>query len=110
VALYETSDLKTAAQHVAAVAAKMPDWADARHSPGSVYARIDRVDEALSERRTAIKLEPRHFRANMLLGRLLTLRGETALAVSYRRTAVDVQLTSEEAKRFLADALSKKER
>jgi hypothetical protein len=46
----------------------------------------------------------------MLLGRLLTLRGETALAVSYRRTAVDVQLTSEEAKRFLADALSKKER
>ena len=110
VVLYETGELTTAAQHFAAVAAKMPDWADARYSLGSVYARIDRVNEALSELRVAVKLEPRHFRANLLLGRLLTLRGETALAVPYLRTAVEVQPTSEEAKRFLADALSKKER
>ncbi len=109
IALYESGDLKTAAQHFATVAGKMPDWADARYSLGSVYARIDRVADALTELRAAVKLEPRHFRANLLLGRLLTLRGELRLAVPYLKTAVDIQPASAEAKRFLGEALSKKE-
>jgi choline-sulfatase len=106
-ALYETGDLKAAAGHFATVTAKMPGWADARYSLGSVYARIDRVDNAVAELRAALGLEPRHFRANLLLGRILTLRGEKAAAVPYLKTAVNVQPGSAEAKQFLADALKK---
>ena len=46
VALYETGDSKTAAGHFEIVASRMPKWADARYSLGSVYARIDRVGDA----------------------------------------------------------------
>ena len=69
----------------------MPAWADARYSLGSVYARIDRVPDAMRELRAALDLEPRHFRANLLLGRILTLRGETggrgAVSENRRRRA-----------------------
>ncbi len=103
-ALYETGDLKAAAGHFAIVASRMPQWADARYSLGSVYARIDRVAEAIAELRASLALEPRHFRANLLLGRILTLQGD-ASAVTYLRTAVDVQPDSAEARQFLADSL-----
>ena len=83
----------------------MPAWADARYSLGSVYARIDRIPDAIAELRAALDLEPRHFRANLLLGRILTLRGAAPLAVPYLRTAVNVQPDSSEAKQFLAEAL-----
>ena len=104
-ALYETGDVTAAAGHFAVVASTMPAWADARYSLGSVYARIDRIPDAIAELRAALDLEPRHFRANLLLGRILTLRGEALLAVPYLRTAVDVQPDSSEANHFLAEAL-----
>ena len=104
VALYETGDLKTSAAHFEIVASRMPQWADARYSLGSVYARIDRVPDAVRELRAAIDLEPRHFRANLLLGRIATLRGDAQAALSLLRTAVDVDPSSSEAHTFLADA------
>jgi len=74
VGLYETGDLGRAAQEFELVAARMPRWADARYSLGSVYARIDRVLDAVRELRAAIDLEPRHFRGNLLLGRISRYR------------------------------------
>jgi arylsulfatase A-like enzyme/Flp pilus assembly protein TadD len=106
-ALYDSGDAKAAAAQFAIVAAKMPDWADARYSLGSVDARIDRVDDAIAELRAAIALEPRHFRANLLLGRILTLRGDKASALPYLQTAVSVDPSSAEAKQFLADAVKR---
>src|SRR5206468_6163373 len=107
VALYETGDLQTAARHFEIVAARMPKWADARYSLGSVYARIDRVAEATRELRAALDLEPRHFRANLLLGRILSLQGQAPAALPYLQTATAVQTASAEAHQFLADALEK---
>ena len=104
IALYETGDLKTAAAHFEIVALKMPKWADARYSLASVYARIDRVGDAVEELKAALTLEPRHFRANLLLGRILTLQGHAAAAIPHLRIAVEVQPTSAEAYTFLADA------
>ena len=86
----------------------MPEWADARYSLGSVYARIDRVADALVELRAALALEPRHFRANLLIGRILTLQNKAADAIPFLRTAVEVDPTSTEAKAFLEDAIKKK--
>src|SRR5256712_7400394 len=107
VALYETGDLKTAAGHFEIVASRMPKWADARYSLGSVYARIDRIADATKELRAALDLEPRHFRANLLLGRILTLQGTPAAAIDLVRTATAGQPSSAEAHQFLADAYEK---
>ena len=107
IALYETGDLQAAARELAIVAVAMPEWADARYSLGSVYARIDRVPEAIAELRAALALDARHFRANLLLGRILTLRGDAASAVAYLKTAVELQPSSSEAKQFLAEALKR---
>ena len=81
-ALYSNGDQKGAAAELGVVATALPQWADARYSLGSVYARIDRVPDAMTELRAALALEPRHFRANLLLGRLLTLTGKAAEAAS----------------------------
>jgi tetratricopeptide (TPR) repeat protein len=106
-ALYETGDLKGAADHFAIVAARLPKWADARYSLASVYARIDRVSDAVAELRAAVDLEPRHFRANLLLGRILTLQGKGDAAIDCLQIAVAVQSASAEAHQFLADAYEK---
>ena len=107
VALYETGDLRRAAQEFELVASQMPRWADARYSLGSVYARIDRVPDAVRELRAALDLEARHFRGNLLLGRILTLQGQAAAALPYLRTATEVDPASSEAHAFLADAYDK---
>ena len=106
-ALYETGDLKGAADHFGLVAARMPKFADARYSFGSVLARIDRVADALVELRAAIDIEPRHFRANLLLGRILTLQGQVDAALGPLQTAVAVRPAAAEAHQFLADAYEK---
>jgi len=107
IALYETGDLKTAAGHFEIVTTRMPNWADARYSFASVCARIDRVPDAVRELRAAIALEPKHFRANLLLGRILTLQGDAEHALPYLQTAVAVQPSNAEAKQFLIDATTK---
>jgi arylsulfatase A-like enzyme/Flp pilus assembly protein TadD len=106
-AYYESGDLKNAAAHFGVVASRLPKWADARYSLASVYARIDRVDEAVAELRAALALELRHFRANLLLGRILTLQGQAAAALPHLQTAAGVQPTDAEVHRFLADAYEK---
>jgi arylsulfatase A-like enzyme/Tfp pilus assembly protein PilF len=104
VGLYETGDLNTAAKEFELVAARMPSWADAQYSLGSVFARIDRVPDATRCLRRAIELEPRHFRANLLLGRILTLQGQASAAIALLQTATEVDPRSNEAHSFLADA------
>jgi predicted Zn-dependent protease len=107
IGLYETGDLPAAAREFELVAARMPNWADAQFSLGSVLARIDRVPDATVCLRRAIELEPRHFRANLLLGRVLTLQGQASAAIAFLRTATEVDPRSSEAHTFLADAYEK---
>jgi arylsulfatase A-like enzyme/cytochrome c-type biogenesis protein CcmH/NrfG len=103
--LFETGDLKTAAGHFEIVASRQPKWADARFSLASVYARIDRVPEAIAELEAALDLSPGHYRANLLLGRILTLQGQARQALPYLERAVAAEASSAEAHAFLADAL-----
>jgi arylsulfatase A-like enzyme/Tfp pilus assembly protein PilF len=103
-ALYETGDLKTAAGHFEIVVSRMPKFADARFSLGSIYARIDRVPEALAELKAALDFEPQHYRANLLNGRILDLQGKSAEAVPFLERAVQANAASAEAHAFLADA------
>ncbi len=103
-ALYETGDWKAAAPEFEASVARAPRWADAHFSLAAVYARIDRVPEAMTELDTTLSLTPDHYRANLLRGRILSLQGSPAAAIANLQTAAQVQPDSREPHSFLADA------
>ena len=103
-ALFETGDWKGAAPEFEAAAARAPRWADAHFSLAAVYARIDRVPEAMSELDTTLGLSPDHYRANLLRGRILSLQGNPLGALDNLEKATQVQPDSSEAHSFLADA------
>ncbi|HTR65883.1 MAG TPA: sulfatase-like hydrolase/transferase [Terriglobales bacterium] len=102
--LFETGDWKGAAPQFEAAVARAPRWADAHFSLAAVYARIDRVPEAMTELDTTLSLSPDHYRANLLRGRILSLQGEPAAALDNLLKAAAVEPNSREAHLFLADA------
>jgi arylsulfatase A-like enzyme/Flp pilus assembly protein TadD len=103
-ALFETGDWKGAAPEFEAAVAKAPKWADAQFSLAAVYARIDRVPDAMERLDICLGLSPDHYRANLLRGRLLSLLGKPAEAVPNLQKAAAVEPNSREAHSFLADA------
>jgi len=103
-ALFETGDWKGAAPQFEAAVARAPRWADAHFSLASVYARIDRVPEAMAELDTTLSLNADHYRANLLRGRILSLQGNPLEALPNLTKAARVQPDSREAHAFLADA------
>ncbi len=103
-ALFETGAWKEAAPQFESAVARAPRWADAQFSLASVYARIDRVPEAMQALDLALNLSPNHYRANLLRGRLLSLQNDPQSALANLLKAVEVQPDSREAHLFLADA------
>jgi Tfp pilus assembly protein PilF len=103
-ALFETGDWKGTAPEFEASVARAPRWADAHFSLAAVYARIDRVPEALTQLETALSLSPDHYRANLLRGRILSLQGNPAAGIVNLEKAALLQPDSREAHLFLADA------
>ncbi len=103
-ALFDTGSIEESARHFEFVAKKNPKWADAQYSLASVYARIKRVPEALDLLQMALLSNPQHFRANLLLGRILTLQNLAGDGATYLETALKAQPNSAEAHSFLADA------
>ena len=103
-ALFETGDWKGAAPEFEAAAGRAPRWADAHFSLAAVYARIDRVPDAMTELDTTLALSPDHYRANLLRGRILSLQGNPLGALDNLEKATHVQPDSREAHLFLADA------
>ena len=103
-ALFETGDWKAAAPQFEAAVARAPRWADAHFSLASVYARVDRVPEAMTELDTTLGIDPNHYRANLLRGRILSLQKKPLDALPNLRRAAEAQPDSREAHLFLADA------
>ncbi len=57
-ALFETGDWKSAAPQFEAAVERAPRWADAHFSLAAVYARIDRVPDAMTELDTTLESDP----------------------------------------------------
>src|SRR5215470_18864505 len=104
---YETGDLNTAAKYFEILVENRPDWTDARYSMASIYARTGRPEEAAKNLLVVLQEEPDHYRANLLLGRMLFLNGTFVEALPYLEKAVAVQTDSGEAHSFLADEYEK---
>ena len=103
-ALFETGKWADAAPQFEAAVEKAPRWADAQFSLASVYARIDRVPEAIEHLDICLGLDPNHYRANLLRGRILSLQRKPQEALANLEKAATVQPDSREAHLFLADA------
>jgi Tfp pilus assembly protein PilF len=103
-ALFETGSWGEAAAQFEKVVVRMPRWADAQFSLASVYARVDRVPEAMHHLDTCLAIDPGHYRANLLRGRVLSLQGRPAEGLVNLKKAIEVQPDSREAHKFLADA------
>jgi tetratricopeptide (TPR) repeat protein len=106
-ALFETGDWPGAAKQFEVAVTHAPRWADAQFSLASVYARIDRVPEALNHLDIALQLDPDHYRANLLRGRILSLQGDSAGALPNLQKAASVEPKSVEAHQFLSEAYAK---
>jgi arylsulfatase A-like enzyme/Tfp pilus assembly protein PilF len=106
-ALFETGDWPGAAKQFEVAVAHAPRWADAQFSLASVYARIDRVPEALNHLDMALQLDAEHYRANLLRGRILSLQGDSAGALPNLQKAAAVEPKSVEAHQFLSEAYAK---
>jgi tetratricopeptide (TPR) repeat protein len=107
ICLYETGDLNTAAAHFEILVENRPEWIDARYSLASIYARTGRPEEAAKNLLVVLQGDPDHYRANLLLGRMLFLNGTFAEALPYLEKAAAVQTDSAEAHSFLADEYEK---
>jgi predicted Zn-dependent protease len=107
ICLYETGDLNTAATHFEILVENRPEWIDARYSLASIYARTGRPEQAAKDLMVVLQGEPDHYRANLLLGRMLFLNGSFAEALPYLEKAAAVQTDSAEAHAFLADEYEK---
>ncbi len=103
-ALFQTGDWKGAAPEFEAAVARAPRWADAHFSLAAVYARIERVPDAMTELDSTLGISPDHYRANLLRGRILTLQGNPLGALNNLEKATQIQADSREAHLFLADA------
>jgi choline-sulfatase len=103
-ALFDSGDLQSAAPQFSFAVEHAPRWADAHFSLAAVYARIDRVPDAMTELATALTLNPGHYRANLLRGRILSLQGHSLEALPNLQEATQVEPRSVEAHLFLADA------
>jgi arylsulfatase A-like enzyme/cytochrome c-type biogenesis protein CcmH/NrfG len=78
IALFESGQWKASVPHFEAAVAQMPNHVDAVFSLAAVYARTDRIPEAKDLLQSALKIEPEHYRANLLYGRILDLTGQSA--------------------------------
>jgi arylsulfatase A-like enzyme/tetratricopeptide (TPR) repeat protein len=70
---------------------------------GVVYERAHRLPEAMQEFRRTIELDPDHFRANVMLGRLLGMQKKGNEALPYLHMAAKIQPNSIEVHQFLAN-------
>ncbi len=85
------------------VAKRRKNFPDAQYSLAAVYARIQRVPEAVELLQAVLKISPDHFRANLLLGRIFTLQNRSNEALPYLKQAVNTEPANFEAHAFLAD-------
>lgn len=104
-ALYETGAWRDSVPYFEFVAKKRPKWPDAQYSLASVYARTQHVPEAVDLLQTVLQLNPQHFRANLLFGRILSLQHRPQVALPYLRQAESSEPNNFEPHAFLADAL-----
>lgn len=102
-ALVETGSWEAAAPQFSAALTHNPNSPDLHFDLAVIYERSQRLPEAMREFKETTRLKPDHFRANLLLGRLLGMQGNSADALRYLQEAAKIDPKSMEAHMFLAN-------
>ena len=103
VALGETGDWEGAAAQLEVAVQHAPDSDDMRFYLGMAYDEIGRAAEAEKNFHAALRINPNHYRANLLIGRLLGMQNDPLTALPYLQKAVKLQPQSPDAHKFLAN-------
>ncbi len=103
-ALVKLEQWDAALPEVQAAVAHKPTSAQLHFDLAVVYTHLKQVPEADKEYEKALELDPNHFQANLMYGRLLLLQGDPAAALPKLSRAAQVDPESEEAHGFLAVA------
>jgi arylsulfatase A-like enzyme/Tfp pilus assembly protein PilF len=105
--LSATGDWASSVPYFEAAAEKSPKWGALHFSLAAAYARINRLDEAQKELEKAVQVEPDNFRAQLVLGRMLTVQGKAAQGITNLKQAVKLQPNVPEGHLFLAEAYAR---
>ncbi|HTS36276.1 MAG TPA: sulfatase-like hydrolase/transferase [Candidatus Solibacter sp.] len=92
----------SAAQFEAAVS-RLPDSDDLRFFLGFAYDNMGRTTDAEKAYREALRINPNHFKANLMLGRVLGMQNNFSGALPYLQKAAKLQPTSTDVHQFLAN-------
>jgi arylsulfatase A-like enzyme/tetratricopeptide (TPR) repeat protein len=102
-AMAETEDWAGSAEQLEAAVAHAPDSDELRFDLATAYDHLDRVEDATQAFQAALRLNPNHYRANLMLGRLIGMHGNPLSAVPYLQKAAKLQPLSPDAHKFLAN-------
>lgn len=105
VALGETGDWAGSAAQLEFAVAHAPDSDELRFYLGwlMMYDALGRASDAASNFQAALRINPNHFRANLLMGRVLGMQDNPTAALPYLQKAVKLQPKSPDAHKFLAN-------
>jgi tetratricopeptide (TPR) repeat protein len=82
----------------------VPQWKEAHLLLQVAYAQTGRLSKAITECKKVLELDPDHYGSNLLLGRLLALKGSYAAAVPNLKKAAALDPKAPEPHLFLAEA------
>jgi arylsulfatase A-like enzyme/Tfp pilus assembly protein PilF len=102
-AYVETKNWTAAAPEFEAAVASTPKSAEMHFYLAVVYERTQKLPEAIQQFQQVLTYQSDHFRANLLLGRLLGMQGQATAALPYLKKAAILQPASVEAHTFLAN-------
>ena len=103
VALAEAGNWAGSAEQLEAAVARAPGSDEMHFYLGMAYDETGRASEATKNFQAALQINPNHYRANLLLGRLLGMQNNPTAALSYLLKAVKLQPASPDAHKFLAN-------
>lgn len=104
--LVENGDWSDAIPAFEAATADNPEEVEWHFDLAVLYERKQLFPEAMREFRDTLKYDPKHFRANLLLGRLLGMKGDASEALPFLQTAAKIQPDSVDAHTYLANVYS----
>jgi choline-sulfatase len=103
-ALAETDDWAEAASQLEAAVVHVPDSDEMYFDLAAAYEHLARIPDAIRTYQTTLQLNPNHYRANLMFGRLLGMHDDALGALPYLQKAVKLQPRSPDAHKFLANA------
>ena len=105
--LIKVGDFDEAIPELEFAEAKIPQLVEAHLLAQMVYARTNRVPDAINECRIILQFMPDHYPTYLLLGRLLEVSGDTNGAISSLKKAAALEPTTPDPHEILAEVYDK---